>query len=700
MTHAPVRVLIVDDDEEDAFLTRGMLAEVAGTDYRIDEARTAARARELLAAGSYDVHLVDYRLGADTGLDVAATILGKERYAAVIMLTGTRDREVDVRAAELGIADYLLKGDLATDTLERSIRYAVRQQRALHALAVSEERFALCIAGADAGTWDLDLRTYELYLSARWKSQLGYDATWEPATVEEVNALVHPDDRERVDRAYHDHLSGRTPHCEIEYRARRASGEYTWVQVRGLAVFDTDGLPTRIAGSLTDIHERKHSERQLQHDALHDALTGLPNRTLFVDRLQHAMDRGTRLIDAAGPAVLFLDIDRFKVVNDSLGHGVGDQLLVEVARRLQDALRPGDTVARLGGDEFTVLLEDVADGASAEQVARRVLDVFRPPIRVGDHELFLSTSIGIAIADAGTPAEVIRDADAAMYRAKSEGRSRFALFDHALHEAAVARLDLETRLRRGLLDETSRALHVAYQPIVHARDGRLAGFEALARWTEPDGTVVPPDRFVPVAEEIGLISQLGRRVLHEACRQLGRWRADAPEITMAVNVSGRQLLEPGFAAEVEAALQANGLPPDALRLELTETAAADDQFAVSRALEELLRRTGVRAHLDDFGTGTSSLTFLHDFPGDALKIDRSFVFAMADDHGASQIVRAICSLARELGIDVVAEGVETTWQLEMLREFECDYAQGFLLARPLAPDDARTLVAAGRVASA
>jgi diguanylate cyclase (GGDEF)-like protein/PAS domain S-box-containing protein len=696
-------VLLVEDDEDDVLLTTSLLREIEPTVYHVDWASSLEEVEDQLARRSHDVYLVDYRLGRHTGLDIARSILAGERYAPVIMLTGMLDRDVDVKAAELGIADYLVKGEIDAGALERSIRYAISHQRALRALAESEERYALAMAGANDGLWDWDLKTDKLYLSARWKSMLGYGPTEIGELPAEWFALIHPSDRGRVEQAIACHLEGRSAHFESEHRVRGRDGRYRWMLARGLAVRSLDGRPSRIAGSQTDITERKRTESQLQHDALHDALTGLPNRVLFLDRLEHAMRRDIRRRGAERTAVLFLDLDRFKIVNDSLGHLVGDHLLVEVARRLEGALRPGDTVARLGGDEFTVLLEDLADREEAELVADRMLETLTAPFEVEDRELYLSASIGIAIASAGAqPGEVIRDADAAMYRAKAEGKGRHAMFDAKLHEAAVARLELETRLRRGLsVDSADQSgLQVVYQPIVHAADGRIAGFEALARWQDPDGRVLRPDQFIPVAEETGLIYSLGRLVLREACRQLAVWRdGGAHDLRMNVNISGRQLLEPGFLDDVTLALADHGLDADALRLEITETEAAADYAAVRHALEGILHKTGVKAHLDDFGTGTSSLTFLRGFPGDALKIDRSFVQAMRSDEGAFQIVKAILALAHNMGMEVVAEGVETPWHLETLRSLDCDLAQGFLIARPLPVAAATELLERGIAAN-
>jgi diguanylate cyclase (GGDEF)-like protein/PAS domain S-box-containing protein len=691
-----LRVLLVEDDEDDVVVTRGLLRAVEGTRYVLDWARTPAEAERHLAAGAHDVYLVDYRLGAATGLEVARRILGEERHAPVIMLTGHHDRDVDLQAAEAGVADYLVKGAIDPPAIERSIRYAVTHQRALRALAESEERYALAIAGANDGIWDWDLRTGRMHLSARWKAMLGYAATDLGDAPEVWFDRVHPDDAAALRAAIDDHLAGRSTHFEVEHRVRAADGTYRWMLARGLAVSGTDDAPARFAGSQTDVTSRKAAESRLQHDALHDALTGLPNRVLFLDRLGHALERRRRRPREPGIAVLFLDLDRFKLVNDSLGHQAGDRLLVAVARRLHAALRPGDTIARLGGDEFTLLLEAVEDHEEAAGIAGRLLHLLSEPFRIDGREHFLSASIGIAVpgpeAEAG---HVIRDADAAMYRAKAEGRGRHAMFDARLHEQAVARLDLETRLRRGLSahGDPAEPLTVAYQPIVETGTGRIAGFEALARWNDADGAVAP-ERFVPVAEDTGLINELGRRVLDAACGQAAAWRAHGT-LTMSVNISGRQLLEAGFAELLAEVLDRHDLPPAVLRLEITETLAATDPHAVREVLAGLSADLGVRARLDDFGTGSSSLTFLHGFPGDAVKIDRSFVAAMADDPGAFRIVRAISGLAQDLGMGVVAEGVEARPQVEMLRDLGCDYLQGFLLARPMPAAEAGRLLASG-----
>src|SRR5215218_10513663 len=432
--------------------------------------------------------------------------------------------------------------------------------------------------------------------------------------------------------------------------------------------------------------DHRRSVERLQHGALHDALTGLPNRTLFLDRLEQSLRRARRRGPGSGAAVLFLDLDRFKVVNDSLGHHAGDQLLQAVALRLDAALRPGDTVARIGGDEFTVLLEDMTDAREATVVAERVLSTLADPFAIAGRELHVSGSIGIALAGPDVdPEELIRDADVAMYRAKAQGSARHAVFDAQMHRHVVARLDMETELRRAI---EAGGLHVLYQPIVRSTTREITAFEALCRWE------AEPGDFFGIAEETGLIVPLGRFVLAEAARRAAEWG-----ICVSVNVSARQLADPGFTRSVEQALAASGAQPAHLRLEVTESGMALDTEAARRTLTDLRTRLGVTAHLDDFGTGASSLRFLHRFPGDALKIDRGLVIDMLTDPGSHEIVKAIVGLAHNLGMEVVGEGVETAEHLEKLQVLGCELAQGFHLAAPLTAEAAAELLLAGRPAA-
>jgi diguanylate cyclase (GGDEF)-like protein len=464
---------------------------------------------------------------------------------------------------------------------------------------------------------------------------------------------------------------------------------------RGIAVRDANGRATRVVGSQADVTARRAAVHQLQHDALHDSLTGLPNRVLFLDRLDQALRRARRRDAEASAAVLFLDLDRFKVVNDSLGHLVGDRLLVAVARRIEGTLRPTDTVARLGGDEFTVLLTDVVDARGAIVAAERIHQALREPFELSGRELFVDASVGIALAGPGAaPEDVLRDADVAMYRAKAQGSGHHAVFDAAMHGQFLRRLDIESELRSAI---EAGALQVAYQPIAQAASGRIAGFEALCRWPDGRGGFHDPAEFLPVAEETGLIVGLGALVLREACEQLAAWRerTAGAGLTVGVNVSQRQLADAGFPELLAGTLADTGLDPAALRLEVSERVLSRDPRALRALLVRLLEAHGVRSHIDEFGTGASSLQLLHGFPGDAVKIHRALVMGMGHGAGAFEIVKALVGLAHNLGFEAVAEGVETAEQLDYLKVLGCEFAQGFHLAAPLAPADAAALLRDG-----
>ncbi|HET7228456.1 MAG TPA: EAL domain-containing protein [Longimicrobium sp.] len=428
-----------------------------------------------------------------------------------------------------------------------------------------------------------------------------------------------------------------------------------------------------------DITARRAVEDQLRHDALHDALTGLPNRHLFMERLARAVLQERRR-EGYLFAVLFLDLDRFKVVNDSLGHSVGDELLVAVAGRLRNCVRETDTVARFGGDEFAVLLDDLGAVEDAVRAADRMQQALTAPVSLSGYEVFTSASIGIALSSTayGRPDHLLRNADMAMYRAKAAGTGRHELFDRAMHALALTRLQMETDLRRGVEREE---FGVAYQPIVSLRTGRISGVEALLRWHHPERGWISPGDFVHTAEETGLILQIGRRVLGEACRQLREWQAAteaAAELCVSVNLSVRQFSQSDLVEQVREALDESGIRPGLLRLEITESVVVDNLEAAAATLGRL-RALGVRVYLDDFGTGYSSLSSLHRLPIDALKVDRSFVSRIGEG-GGEQMVGTVATLARNLGVAVVAEGVETQAQLQAVRALGCEYAQGFLFS--------------------
>jgi diguanylate cyclase (GGDEF)-like protein len=463
----------------------------------------------------------------------------------------------------------------------------------------------------------------------------------------------------------------------------RPDGSFRWVETAVRAVPDAQGKPYQVVAVTRDVSERKDAETLLAHQALHDSLTGLPNRTLFLDRLEQALARAERRQGAV--AVLFVDLDRFKFINDSFGHAAGDRLLCDVAARLRRALRPADTIARFGGDELTVLCEDLDGEAGARAIAQRIADLFDDPFVVEDGEAFLQASVGIALAGNGAePEDLIRDADAAMYRAKDRGRARVEVFDEAMRRDARERVATESALRRAI-ERDELCIHV--QPVVRFGDEAIMAFEALVRWEHPERGLVPPGEFIPLAEETGLIVPIGNWVIREVCRTMRRWTDElgADWIPCSVNLSVRHLQQPDLVATVRAALEEHAIPPRRLVLEITESAVMENGSGTVETLAEL-RALGVRLALDDFGTGYSSLAHLHRFPLDILKIDRSFTAALHADHQGASIAGAIVSLAQALGLETVAEGIEDADQHRLLEEMGCTYGQGFRFSRPLPPE--------------
>ena len=674
MDTLPIRVLLVDDDEDDYVMTRDMLAELGRGAFLLDWVSSYDEARGAVGRGEHDVYLLDYRLGERSGLDLLREAGGEGRGAPMILLTGQGGDEVDAEAMKAGAADYLIKGKLESSLLGRSIRYAVERARASRALRESEERYhRLVELSPDAILVHADGEI--VFVNGAGVKLLGADAA-EQIVGRPIKKFVRHDRQDGVGRR----IYGDTGDAAfLEEKLVRSDGTEVCVEAAAVPFVHKDRPAVQVVAR--DISKRKQMEERLLHDAFHDALTGLPNRALFMDHLRLAVERAKRPKKKYLFAVLFLDLDRFKIINDSLGHTVGDELLVATAARIQKCLRHLDTVARFGGDEFAVLLDGVEDVNDTIRVAQRLQREITTPINVGGHEVFTSVSIGIALSNTGyeRPEEVLRDADTAMYRAKAAGKSRYEIFDTGMHSRAVALLRLETDLRRAVEREE---FVVHYQPIVSLFDDSIQGFEALVRWRHPERGLVTPSEFIPVAEETGLIIPLGRWVLRESCRQMHQLQAASAAqrpLSLSVNLSGKQFMQLDLVGQVEEILRETGFDPRRLQLEITESSVIENTETVTQMLLQL-RALGIRLSMDDFGTGYSSLSYLHRFPIHTLKIDRSFV---SGGDGENEIVRTIIMLARNMGMDIVAEGVETKEQLAYLKELKCEYGQGFLFSHPL-----------------
>jgi diguanylate cyclase (GGDEF)-like protein/PAS domain S-box-containing protein len=547
-----------------------------------------------------------------------------------------------------------------------------------HALRASEERFRLLAENAQdvVSRYRLAPNPGFDYVSPSVKGLLGYSTDELYADAALVFDVLHPDDREKLDDVFG---STSATSSGAEVRLRHKDGRWIWVDLLNVPIRDANGVVVAVEGIARDITERKTFETELAHRALHDALTGLPNRALVLDRLGHA---GARLRVGERLAVLLLDVDRFKLVNETYGQPAGDQLLVELGRRLAATARPGDTVGRFAADEFVVLCEGLNGDRDALGLAERLMDATRRPFEIEGRLLTLTTSIGIATSNGARPAEdVLQDADAAMYRAKERGRDRYEVFDEAIRTTAVHRLETEAALRRAL---DRGELRVHYQPAVAIETGQTINVEALVRWEHPEHGLVLPGQFISLAEETGLIVPIGEFVLREACRQAVAWPTGAMgSLTMAVNVSARQLADDTFVGLVAEILAEVGLAPELLCLEITESAMVDGAAPTLQALRDL----GVRLSIDDFGTGYSSLLRLKQLPVDQLKVDRSFVAGLGRDPGDTAIVAGVVGLARALGLAVVAEGVEGEEQVIDLRAMGCELAQGFYWCKPLPADD-------------
>jgi diguanylate cyclase (GGDEF)-like protein/PAS domain S-box-containing protein len=564
---------------------------------------------------------------------------------------------------------------------------AVTEQVLMTDLRRSEERFRSLVRNSADVNMIVGADGLIVYESPAVERVLGYTPQERIGTT--GVELFHPDDQERVSQIFFELVQSPNDQVTTEVRIRHADGTYRLIEVTGKNLLNEPSVGGVVV-NYRDISERRALEDELRHQAFHDSLTGLANRALFADRLEHALSRTRRSRHRL--AVLFLDLDDFKTINDSLGHTEGDQLLIAVAGRLRDAIRTGDTIARMGGDEFAVLVEDPTASTTPMEVAERLQATLQTPFQRGGKELFVHASVGVAVSTSPreTPEELLRNADASMYIAKSHGKNRIEVFEPSMHAAALARLalkgDLERALERGEFE-------LLYQPIVHLGTRELVGVEALVRWRHPTRGLVLPNDFIPVAEETGMILPLGQWVLEQACRQARHWELVRPNrpLSMSVNVSGRQVAEAGFVESVAAVLADIGLAPQRLVLEFTEGVLMRDTEMTTSTLTSLKAR-GVRLAIDDFGTGFSSLNYLRSFPIDVLKIDGSFVASMSDGADQRAVVRAILRLGETLHLTTIAEGIEDAEQLADLRALGAVFGQGWYFARALTADEIAILL--------
>ena len=619
--------------------------------------------------------------------------------AGIVFLTFSEDHATTQYWSDLsgwvrGLAALVLLFDIYT------MYQHLQLQRIRRQLSERDELFQLITENAADMIAVVDGDGHRLYNSPAYEKVLGYSAK-ELSSSSSIDQ-IHPSDRERVTEAAAKARATRRGQ-RLEYRMRHKDGGWRILESTASPIQTAAGSD-RLVIVNRDITERKRAEEMLAHNAFHDGLTDLPNRVLFVDRLQRALLRARRHSDYKF-AVLFVDIDEFKVVNDSLGHSVGDELLVEVARRLSVSFRdtdtiarsadagnlgsqPGDSLARLGGDEFTVLLEDVFEPSDAIRVAQRIQEKLAVPFVIAKQQIVISSSIGVVLSSNSysAPEDLLRDAELAMYRAKRTGKARCAVFDPAMHSSAVRRLTLETDLRRGL--ERGEII-VYYQPIVSLQSGKIAGFEALSRWRRPEGLVSPAE-FIPVADQTGLILPINRALMRDAFQQLKVWQSQFscdPPLAISVNISSRQFVEADLAEVIGGIIEHTATDPGTVHLEITETIAMGDADQAFKVLLQL-KALGIHLSIDDFGTGYSSLSRLPRFPVDALKIDRVFIAQMNNDRDSYEIVRLIIMLAHNMGLKVVAEGCETEQQVAEIKRLGCEMAQGYLYSPPVAPEAA------------
>lgn len=689
-----VRLLLVADGPIVGRIEQA-LAE-GGSPGRRYERTTFVDALARLAEGEFDVALVV--CDADgRGLDLVRNWRGHGAPTPIVALgeitLGRSRREQRGALKRAGATECILLEDLSGPLLDLAIDAAQSAADLSGQLTDLRERFGLAIRGANDGMWEWNLETDALFFSQRWKELLGFDGEEIGTDTEEWLGRVHPHDLPRLRTDLEDLVEGNKSQHSMEHRVRAKDGNYRWVLSRGVVQRDPRGRAVRLAGSLTDISEYREREQTLRDQSMHDAATDLPRKELFMERLARAVELAREHQDYSF-AVLLVDVDRFGHLHDSVGTRSAELILAQLARRLETTISKENLVARFGGQMFAILLENLDDASEATQVADRVNEVVKEPIELDGEQLYVTVSIGVT-SSAGNYTnvdDVITDVSTAAGRAREGGTSR-EIFNTQMRIEAMTMLRLEMQLRQAV-ERDEFVLH--YQPIVTLENRALVGFEALIRWNHPRRGLVAPGEFIPIAENTGLIVPLGRWALHEAARQLGTWNQEFGltnnELSVSVNLSGRQTSDPRLLEEIESALKMNGLGRGSFKIELTESVLMENAELVTDLLNQL-RNRGVLIYVDDFGTGYSSLSYLHRFPVDGLKIDKSFVDVLDGTTQSTTMVRTILDLARNLDVEVVAEGIEDDGQALLLHELGCELAQGYLFARPLSPEDARAEIA-------